>query len=163
MGFLNVLGRLIKGQPAFVAPEPTAQQASASAQPQPAAQQSAAPTGPKVYPQVVIERVQCHMSGDDMDLEVSIQNNSQGQVELDTFELFGRRQDLGTFLRPGEEREFSVYKGSRPTSTNQNSCRVFYKDQAGDYFASQHYVEFRQQADGTYIVDRMRFTRVDDV
>lgn len=162
MGFFSVLGRLAKGEQPFQVDQP--KQQNAPAQPASAApQQPAAHTGPKVYPKVVIERVESHMSGADMSLDIDIQNDSQGQVELDKFELFGRTQDLGTFLRPGEEREFSVYHGPRMRATNQSNCRVYYKDQSGDYFAADHYIEFRQQPDGTYSVDRMRFLRVVDV
>lgn len=162
MGFFSVLGRLAKGQQPFQVNQP--KQQNAPAQPAPTVPQPRpAPTGPKVYPKVIIERVECRTPGNDMGIEVGIYNHSQGQIELDKFELFGRTQDLGTFLRPGEEREFNVYHGPRLRATNQSNCRVYYKDQSGDYFASDHYIEFRQQADGTYSVDRMRFLRVVDV
>ena len=162
MGFFSVLGRLIKGQPAFQVEQP--EQQNTPVQPESTMpQHSVKPTGPKIYPKVVIERVECHLSGGDMNLDIDIQNDSEGQIELDKFELFGRTQDLGTFLRAGEEREFGVYHGPRLRATNQSNCRVYYKDQTGDYFASDHYIEFRQQPDGTYSVDRMRFLRVVDV
>lgn len=157
MGFFNVLGRLIKGQPAFVVEDPKQKTTL-----QPTAQ-SAQPAGPKVYPQVYIEQVRCRMQGAEMDLEVDIHNHSQGQVELDKIEIFGRRQELDIFLRPGEERECNVFEGPRPTTTNQTSCRIFYKDATGDYFASEHYIEFKQEADRTYSVNRIRFVRVLDV
>ena len=158
MGFFDVLKRIAKGQKAFVVNEP-----KTTAPPQSVVGQQSAPSGPKVYPQVYIERVDCRTSDDDMEVEVTIQNYSQGQVEVDKIEIFGRRQELDTHLRPGEEREFKVYDGKRPTSTSQSSCRVYYKDQSGDYFASEHYIEFRKQPDNTYAVDRMRFLRVLDV
>ena len=164
MGFLSGLGRLIQGKPVFEAGQPSQAGVNGAPAPMPSGGASPSPAaGPKVYPQVYIERVECRTIGGNMDCDVVIQNYSQGQIELDRIELFGKAQQLDIFLRAGEEREFRVYNGVRPTATNQSSCKVYYKDATGDYFYSEHHIEFRQEADGTYTVNRIRFLRVVDV
>jgi hypothetical protein len=158
MGFFDIVGRIVKGQPAFVVDDQ-----KKAAEPQQMMPQTPLPVGPKVYPQVYIGRVECRQEGANMSLELYIHNHSEGQIELDKIELFGHTQQIDIFLRAGEEREYAAYHGPRPTANNQTNCKIYYKDATGDYFASEHYIEFRQEADRTYSVDRIRLSRVLDV
>lgn len=174
MGFFGALGRIIQGKPVFEVeqPKPPQQQGGeTSAQApvpgeQPVGVTPVAPSGPKIYPRVYIERVECRMSGNDMELTFAIQNDSEHMVDLDRLEVLGRSQDLGTFLKPGEEREFRVYNGPRPTTSNMNRVVLNFRDQQtadNDAFRSEHTLEFKQEPDRTYSTDRIRFLRVDDV
>jgi len=156
MGFFGALGKILQGKPVFTPDQGNGGQPGAPAAPQPAA-------GDKVYPQVSIEHVQCRTTGGGMDIDAFIQNYSSGQVQLDKIELFGHTAQVTTFLRPGEDREFRIYDGPRPTATNQPNLELYYKNASGDYFCADHYMEFTQQADRTYTVERIRFLRVRDV
>lgn len=163
MGFFSAFGKILQGKPVF---EPNQNQPSMPQQ-QPLAGQQPQSTpehiGPKVYPQVYIERVLSTMNGSNMDMDVYIKNYSQTQVDLDRVEFFGHHYDLGTVLRPGEEREFRIYSGPRPNNTSQSQLELNFKDEHGDYFCTDHTMEFHQEADRTYTVNRMRFLRVRDV
>ncbi len=167
MGFFSSLSKIVQGKPVFEPNQDKAQpgQPTAEGVPNISATPTAQPpaaSGPKVYPQVYIERVECQEPGTNMDCDVSIKNFSAGEVELDRIELFGKSHELNTLLRSGEAREFRVYSGPRPKTSNQTSCKIFYKDGTGDYFCSEHYIEFQQMPDQTYTINRIRFTRVQD-
>lgn len=165
MGFFSALGKIIQGKPVF---EP-GQQGKA---PTPAAGQPAAPApgpapvatpGLKVYPRVQITRTVSATQGSNMTVDIYIKNDSLGQVDVDRLDMLGKSSDLGTFLRPGEERQFRVYDGPRPTNTSMANLELNFKDATGDYFCADHTIEFQQQADGTYTTDRIRFIRTRDV
>ncbi|HSW81106.1 MAG TPA: hypothetical protein VLG40_01800 [Candidatus Saccharimonas sp.] len=154
MGFFGALGKILQGKPVFTAGQGNAAQPGAPV---------VSSTSGKVFPQVSIEHVECRTNGGGMDIDAFIQNYSQGQVQLDKIELFGHTTQVPVFLRPGEDREQRIYDGPRPTATNQPNLELYYKDASGDYFCADHYVEFTQQADRTYTVQRIRFLRVRDV
>jgi hypothetical protein len=119
--------------------------------------------GPKVYPQVRVERVQCQTPGNNLQCDVYIKNYSSSEVELDRFEFFGGHNDLGTMLRAGESREFRIYNGPRPASTSNSECKIYFKDATGDYFCSENHIQFRQEADHTYSIDRIDYVRTQDI
>lgn len=162
MGFFGTLSKLIQGKPVF-----EANQNPAAPQPQMPTQAPQEPhstaSGQKVYPQVSIERTTYHTHGGDMDLDLYIQNHSQTQVDLDRLEILGTSRDLGTFLRPGEEREFRVYSGPRPNNTNMSNVQLYIRNELSDMFCVDFHIEFRQEADRTYTTDRIRYIRTRDV
>lgn len=162
MGFFGALSKIIQGKPVFEANQQPQQQGSAMpGAPTPAASVAA---GPKEYPRLVLGRVQCHMSGDDMEVEVEIQNESSQQLDLDQVRILGTAHDLGTFLRPGEEREFRLYEGDRPRSTSNSRVEVTFRTTpGGDYFQADFTIDFKQEADGTYSVQRFRPLQVRDI
>jgi hypothetical protein len=165
MGFFGALARIVQGKPVFEANQPNAapQQPQMPTAATPDQSQPYAASGQKVYPQVGIERTTCHTHGSNMDLDLYIQNHSQAQVDLDRLEILGTSRDLGTFLRPGEEREFRVYSGPRPNNTNMSNVQLYIRNQAGDMFCADFHIEFRQEADHTYTTDRIRYVRTRDV
>jgi hypothetical protein len=161
MGFFGALGRIVQGKPVFEVNQPPAQQPTMSAGMPQAPQQASG--GQKIYPQVSIERTQYHTHGANMDLDISLQNRSQGQVDLDRLEIFGTSRDLGTFLRPGEEREFRVYSGPRLNNTSMSNVQLYIRDVAGDVFCVDFHVDFKAEADRTYTTDHIRYVRTRDV
>lgn len=122
--------------------------------------QAAAPQGPKERPEVVLGRVQCRDGGHGMELDVEIKNNSQQSIFVDKLMILGTRRELDYVMRPGEEREFTVYDGPKLNHRNYNTCELQYRnDSDGDYFSSLHLVEFESQdSDGNYAVRNIRFT-----
>jgi hypothetical protein len=165
MGFFGALSKIIQGKPVFEVNQNQPQQsAPASVTPGQPVPTAPAPAGPKVYPQLYIGRVECRMSGDDMDVDIFIKNASQVQLDLDRISILGTSRDLGTFLRPGEEREFRVYSGDRPRNASHNHVEIDVKtDPGGDYFKAEFTMDFKQEADGTYTVQRFRAIEVRDV
>lgn len=151
MGFLDAIKNIALGKPVFTnPPAPNGQQPMPVGGTTPVAPQQ---TGPKVLPAAYIERIEVYEKGsDDMQLNVIIQNYSQQELLLEKIELFGRTEYMnGTRLSPGEEEEETVYEGDRPRSTSNGPCTLYYKNAAGDYFASVHNIEYEAQLpDGTY-------------
>lgn len=162
MGFFDALSKIVQGKPVFEANQGQ-QKPSEQVSSQPTPQTPGQPVGPKVYPIVKIDRVQCETPGNNLQCDVYIKNYSATEVDVDRFEFFGGSPDLGTFLRPGESREFRVYNGPRPRSNNQHNCKIYFKDATGDYFCSENNIQFRQLPDGTYSIDRIDYLRTQDI
>lgn len=165
--FFEGLKRLIVGEPVFREGEDTTGVTHKSDQRLEAQQAAQEPVvadaverpGTKIIPEVVIENVEYRNNGDDMDVDVDIQNNSQQEVFVDKISILGTTRSIGLVLRPGEQREVAVYSGDRPNHRNYTNCELQYRDQAtGDYFSSMHLVEYEQEpADKTYVIRRIRF------
>lgn len=121
--------------------------------------------GRKSIPIAKIEEgdVDIHENGRHLDIRAVIFNESNQEVELDKVRLFGINRELDTRLRPGEKRQFQLYSGNRPQNTSQPMCEVWYRDMTGDYFSSQHNVEFRKNPDGTISIVRIRYQRLKDI
>lgn len=156
MGFFKALKNIALGKPVFeVTPQ---KNATTTHQTQPGK------TGPKVVPQLYVERTNCRTSGDDMEVEVVVQNYSQQELLLDKVELLGHVAYLNSKeVSPGEEDDITAFEGDRPKDTHGAQCLVYYKNKEGDYFCSVHNVEYQQLPDGTYMVRTVRFMHVKDV
>ncbi len=150
MGFFDVLKNLATGKPGFEMPGASAERE----EPQAAPTNSEAPVrrGPKVVPVVEIERSTYRTNGSQMQVTCIIQNNSQGTIELDKIRLLGSSLELDSFLRPGEERQYNVYNGNRPNNTHYHIAELYYKDESGDYFCANHFIEYDREPDGTYVI-----------
>lgn len=155
MSFFGGLKRMVQGKPVFEDPNQTS---SSPSQPNAVSgqiQQQA--NQPKVLPEVVIERFEYDEDGDDISYDFAIQNNSAVTIELDKIALFNTHHDINDHLRSGEEREFSVYSGDKPTNNPVTYCELTYKDQSGDYFKSVHYIETEKRPEGWYRIRRIKF------
>lgn len=158
MGFFNALKNIALGKPVFEA-SPQKQQVAPVHE-----TASQAHTGPKIIPQLYIERTNCHTSGDDMEVEVVIQNYSNEELLLDKIEMLGQSKYLNAKrVGPGEEDDLTAFDGDRPKNTYSTECLVYYKNEAGDYFCSNHNVEYQKMPDDTYMVRTIRFLHVRDV
>lgn len=117
------------------------------------------PAGPKIIPQATIVKVENRVSGSYLDISITVQNNSQIDVELESVHLLGREYRLSFTLPPGRMQEFvSVYNGPLLNNRNYTKCELYYKKpEDTDAFKANHLVEFRQEADGTYTISRIRF------
>lgn len=149
MGFFDALRKVAQGKPVFDAQQSNDEPQQAEAPPQ--------QEQPQERPVAAVERVECRPSGPNMQVSVSIQNNSQQNIMLDKILLMGTHHELDTNLAPGQEREFvNVYSGPRPNHRSYNRAELHYHDETGDYFSALHTVEFRQEQDGTYELERFR-------
>jgi hypothetical protein len=159
MGFFDALKNIALGKPVFTADQQQ-QKEQYNGQPHdgsgPGAPQH---VGPKILPPAYIERTECRTHGDDMEVEVIIQNYSHEELVLDKIELLGKTVLMNSKrLSPGEEEEVTVYEGDRPRNTYAKQCVLYYRNEAGDYFASSHNVEYgAQMPDGTYAIRYIKF------
>jgi hypothetical protein len=165
MGFFDALSKIVQGKPVFEPGQNDGKQIPQAAPVEPVAGLApAAHSGPKEYPHLTLGRVQCYMHGDDMEVEVEVENHSNQQLDLDQIRILGTSHDMGTVLRPGEEREFKVYEGDRPRSTGNSRVEISFRTQpGGDYFQAEFVIDFKQESDGTYTVQRFRFIQVRDI
>lgn len=154
MGFFDVLKNLATGKPGFEVPETPDEHTNMPEKP--VEGESPARRGPKVIPEVEIERTTYRTNGQQMQITCIIQNNSKGTVELDKIRLLGSSLELDSFLRSGEERQYNVYKGNRPNNTNYHLAELYYKDEFGDYFCANHLIEYERESDGTYSITEFK-------
>ena len=158
MGFMQGLGRFMKGEPIFQASSSstahqTPQNNSVSHDSHQATQQS---PGQKVIPKVEVEETDVHVNGHHLRVVVRIKNHSGGRIELDKIRLLNTKRELDTWLAPHQEKEFIVYEGSLLTHRNYDDAWIDYKDASGDYFQQYHTVTFRQESPTEYSVEYIR-------
>jgi hypothetical protein len=167
--FFEGLKRVISGQPVFRPGEEADGVTYKAEQPpeveqqpqnQPVDEEAVEQQGPKVIPEVYIERVEHRNNGANMEVSVQVTNRSQQEVMVDKLLLLGQTRAINYVLRPGESRELPVYSGPKPNHRNYTNCELQYRDQAtGDYFSSLHLVEYEaQNTEGTYEIRNIRFT-----
>lgn len=167
-GFWETMKRLAAGEPVYRASEqdgmqpkneqpPTALASGAPAAQSPPSWPSPQKTGPKVYPEAVVKRVECSLEEGGMRLIVIMQNDSLERLMLDKILILGRTVELDHTIDPGQQRETMVYEGPMPANTNDSRCELHYRTGAGDYFKSVHTVDFKPEADGRYSLRRIRF------
>lgn len=168
-GFWETMRRLVAGEPVYRADEQDGvthkreeaarQQAEAAtgASPKEGWQRTGAPTGPKVLPIATIGRIEVQKQDYDMELTVSVRNNSLETLVIDRVSILGRTTDVNQFMKPGDEHEFRVYDGPMPVGTANDVCEVKYRNEAGDYFAAMHHVEYQSEADKRFSVRRITF------
>jgi len=124
MGFLKGLGRLLAGKPVFEASPQTSQTGTDLPQQQ---NTGATPSQPKTIPMVRIGRVECHASGNNMNVFADVHNDSQDPIFLDRIMLAGKTRELDTQLRAGESRQFQIYAGSLFTTPPSGYAEVQYR------------------------------------
>lgn len=149
------LRRIATGQPVFNQDEVAKNSAPQPTQPP---QSSQVPGGPKVLPTVTIIRSLCRNDGPGLECEILVRNQSQQNIRLQRMEFLGLVDELGEFLEPGDEREYTFRFATRPLDTSKNIARLFFHNAPeGDYFCADHLLEFEKLADNTYTVHAFRF------
>jgi hypothetical protein len=148
MGFMNGLGRLLQGKPAFVADEQKAQTAQIADSP------TQAPAE-KVVPRVCIIRSDCRISDGHMELTAHIKNESSVDVYLDNIRIFDKVVEIDRIIKPAQTSDFIVYKGLVMQDENRNKCELKYRNNDGNFFVMHHLVEYNYQHD-TYVVGNIK-------
>lgn len=148
MGFINGLGRMIQGKPVFQAEDQLASVPTAPKNEQ-------AEPGAKVVPKLCVVRTDCRINGESMDIYAHIKNESSVEVYLDNIRLLDKVTELDRILKPGEVRDFVVYKGQIMKDESKTKCELKYRKQDGDFFVMQHVVEYGYQNE-TYVVNNIR-------
>ncbi|MGB3023702.1 MAG: hypothetical protein WBB39_02740 [Candidatus Saccharimonadales bacterium] len=117
-------------------------------------------SGEKIIPEVSVGRCETHEHGDDIELWIVIANDSAVEVMVDKITMLGTTAELNRFMKPGEEREFMVYRGDKIKKGNYTKAQIYYRAQmTGDYFCADQQIIYRAQSDGDYQVDELRLIR----
>ncbi len=145
MGFMDGLGRMLQGKPVFV---DTNQQGQPSNEPQQV-------NGEKIIPKVYIARTDCNVNNGRMELRVHVKNESPVEVHADNIRIFETVVQLDRNIHPSEIADFTVYNGPVMQDDNKNKCELKYRTTDGDYFATQHVVEYGFN-NNTYLVHNIR-------
>ena len=122
-------------------------------------------TGQKIIPEVEVERLEAHLSGDNRNLELwaHIRNHADFDIELDKYEILGQRGDLQKFLKPGEIFELRIYRGDTPRNNYVRKMYIQFKVVGtGDYFQADHQIQYQHEQDGDdtwYIPEELELLR----
>lgn len=177
MGFWDVTKRVLQGKPGFETPEsddgwdddaPTTDFAEERQEKRAAHQQTRGDDGLvdargyKHPPIVELTNVKSDISGDHLELWVTIRNQSARDVKLDKLSLLGATTGLNYPLAAGEQRVFRTYTGPKLQHDHYKRTELYYKDAAtGDYFRVDHLIQYQYESDKSYeVVD---FERIDPV
>ena len=171
MGFWDVTKRLVMGQPAFQVPpddkqwddsdEPTVDFAEERAAKREEVRGLHDGGGIKRIPEVAVRTVKHHLSGNTVEVWAMIHNVSDRVIELDKVLLLGQKRELDYILKPGAERELSVYKGPVMTHDHYKKAELYYKDEVtGDCFCATHAVHYEYEShNNTYNVNGLTIIR----
>lgn len=165
MGVWNFLTKMAQGKPVFENPQDESRHHVDDkpvidphvVQPAPLIPPRIDQHGNKICPEVTIVSCEYHLSGENIEIWVSIRNNAPFVMNLDKIRLLGITTELDHQLRVGELREFRIYFGPKLGNTSYRDADLYYCDvQTGDYFCAQHYIDYRLDGDGKYIPQHFR-------
>ena len=156
--FLEFMKKMVEGKPVFETNDPKTENQL------PAVPETQASIDPLIrkhedhtFPVVEIKRVTTHLDGNNIQIYCHIQNMWEQEVMLDKIRLLGTKRELDTYLRPGENREFLVYKGPKIQHEYHEAELDYKTSREGDYFQAVYEVTFTYNpADKTYTVNEMK-------
>jgi hypothetical protein len=106
--------------------------------------------GRKIIPEVYIEHVETHISGDmkHIELWVRFKNNSPLEIEIRRVNVFGLHGQFSRHLRAGEVHEEKIYSGDSLHTNSYHTCEVQFKiTESGDYFQANHEIRYHYDRD----------------
>lgn len=180
MGFWGVLGRMIQGKPAFEMPPPEdrwdddsdAPVADYSEERRAKKQQAldyekglVDEKGVKQIPVAEVINVNTDNNGQNIDLWVTVRNQSNRELRLGSMTLLGTKFDLNYPLKAADQRVFRVYSGPQLTHDNYKKAELYYRDEmTGYYFRADHLLQYKYENDKTYdVVGMQLITPINDV
>lgn len=173
MGFWDFMNRMVNGRPVFdnrdfrdedgnpipvdddkVYPE------SHAYSPRPGYKVPVDSHGQKIRPELQIINSNAHESGERyIDLWVTIQNNSDRTLRLDSTDFLGFSQNITYQFVPGQQYQIEVYKGEMPNHGNYHYATLYYCDlMSRDSFASVHQILYHIEHD-KYMPTRFQMIR----
>ncbi len=164
MSFMNTFTRLLQGKPAFDANDmnrpnldanlPVNNDGKAPLPGEPTQEESTfQKTDPTTFPMIRIERTHTREHGPEIEIVCSIKNESEHEVLVRTFRLFGNTHRLDVSLRPGGWHEVELYKGPALSQQQGSDALVDYKTNTGDYFEATFDVHYHFTQERTYDVN----------
>jgi hypothetical protein len=117
--------------------------------------------GQEVYPNLQIIRSGVHESGGEyLDLWVTIKNNSDRTVELETTDVVGQKQRCAHRFVPGQQRQIEVYKGPIPQNDYYKYAILYFKEMpSGHYFNSVHQIIYHIEHSTRYLPMNFKYLR----
>lgn len=168
MGFLDGLGRMLKGEPVFQdedAGKDGDVRSGDDFDEQPP-EQVARPrdttalvdeNGYKYVPRIVFESVKTRRQGTSMTVTAWATNTSEVRVRLDYLYVRGHKRVLQRELSPGEGREVIVYDGSVFMDDYDRDARLTFRIMDNDdLFESKYYIGYGKELDGGQLIDELR-------
>ena len=149
MGFFEGLGRMVKGEPVFQAGDSSSNGGEGD--------KNSSSSGVKNIPVVIVEQVDHRDQSGQAESYWTVKNTGNKTVILDKIIAFGQTQPHERYLQPSEEFEIRVYRGPSLQNGSYTKAELQYRDESGDYFSSEHLIEYSAESDGTYEVVRVRF------
>lgn len=113
--------------------------------------------GPKEFPMVTITRCMSRQENQGFSCELWIANHSQQEIKLVRVEMLGTRDELGSFVAPGAQREETLHFHARPHNTADNLAKLYFMTTGGDLFYAVHVMLFDQLADHTFMIRQVNF------
>ena len=158
MGFLDGLGRMLQGKPAFVDPglkQTEVPPRAPTDAPQATNQTPVDQRGYKIIPVVTLEHCKSHLNRDRVEVSAWATNQSDSEVELDKITLLGTTMQLDRRLSAGQAYEVRLYSGTAPTHDSYHKANLYYKlVSSNDYFQADFTVEYDYQSDGKYLPEQ---------
>lgn len=175
MGLFDGLGRLVKGEPVFQDGDSDDGWKSADGKPKQkddyasisgegvqqivedvAETKTAPPNGPKYLPKIDVADVKSDLGSDGrVEYYFEIHGDSKARLELDKIFIFGTKFEIDRWMEPGEHREVLVYRGQARKDTSYDKCQIHYRDESGDYFMCEFWLDLRLE-DGYYVISRTK-------
>lgn len=170
MGFIDFMSKMFKGEPIFSNPNETHHHSDDKPvfdphQSRSFTQAPAAPTridsqGNKYLPEVAIGRSEAHVNGTVLEVWANIRNNSPFVMFVDKIKMCGQSHDFDCKMRPGEMRQWRIYRGPKLVHDTYHTADLYYQDaETGDYFCSSHAIEYKYENDRTYTPEDFRLLR----
>jgi len=158
--FFEFMDRMIAGKPVF----DDSSHKESTPIPQPPSQKEDTPLQSTIqkgndstFPRVYIKHTTTRLNGNNMQVYCQIVNTWPEEIMLDKITVLGTVRELDDFLKGGQEREFLVYSGAKP-SRQYYEAQLDYKTcKEGDYFQAIHDLTFLyNENDKTYTVNEIR-------
>lgn len=118
--------------------------------------------GHKIVPEVIIDRLEPHLSSDFKQIELwaDLCNNSDFEVEVTKVTVLKQTNDVCRYLKPHEKHEIRIYRGEVPQNDAEHKAQIQYKIVGnGDYFMSEHQLMYRYERNAEhemYIPEELR-------
>ncbi len=166
MGFFEGMKRMVMGKPVFQASDttpPTSDQTNHFGeddkplldpqQPQNPGQTPVDDGGQKIIPEFGIERLDCNVSGDNLEVWVTFHNTAPVPIFLDKIHSFGQSIELDFELGPGATRQSKIYKGKVLKTNAYAYADIQYRSvTSGDYYMARYFTEYDFETnDKTYL------------
>ena len=148
MGFLGDLGRALVGAP-------PRHPAETAAHPSVHTTATYYEGSRKIVPRIEVIRVDPHVSGEHLELWVTLKNHSEYDVQVGRVSILSQHGEIGRFLKPGEEHEVKVFQGSLPQNDAYHKAEFYFKIvENGDYFCADHTIHYHYDG-GRYVPNRL--------
>ncbi len=157
MGFWDGLVKAAQGKPVFEVPESNGQKEQVTGQSSKPAVLKNDDNAKKIIPQIQLDHCKSRINGSEIEVIVWATNRSSVVIELDKITMLGATTELDRILSPNEGHEIRIFKGKVPTTDDDETARLQYKQiDNGDYFRADFILEFNYNSQNFYEIEDIR-------